>query len=139
MCLLSIKIIKLKSKPNKTYIFFECKLLLSVIRPVISIIKDFVTIICDHVGGSLSRNRKQILNMSNWSQNLSSGCLHKSSWNSIWLRNMTVIYKVVTYGRWSLSRSGHYERVDCRLLNVTYRLSDVNAVLRGGVINLKIM
>ena len=34
-------------------------------------------------------------------------------------------------------RSGYDERVDCRLLNV--RLSDVNAELGGGVINLKIM
>ena len=25
----------------------------------------------------------------------------------------TVVYKVVAYGRWSLTRSGRYERVDC--------------------------
>ena len=24
-----------------------------------------------------------------------------------------VVYEVVTYRRWSLTRSGHYERVDC--------------------------
>ena len=29
------------------------------------------------------------------------------------LRNKTVAYEVVAYGRWSLTRSGRYERVDC--------------------------
>ena len=43
--------------------------------------------------------------------NLSSGRLGESSWNSIWLRNKMVIYKVVAYGRWLLTRSGRYERV----------------------------
>ena len=30
-----------------------------------------------------------------------------------WEKKKTVIYKVVAYGRWSLTRSGRYERVDC--------------------------
>ena len=44
ICLLLIKIIWLKSEPNKTYIFFVCKLLFCVISPV-SVIKNwsFVT------------------------------------------------------------------------------------------------
>ena len=46
-------------------------------------------------------------------RNVSSGRLQERFWNSIWLRNKTVIYKVVAYGRWSLTRSGRYERVDC--------------------------
>ena len=54
-------------------------------------------------------------------RNLSSGRLRESSWNSIWLRNKIVIYKVVAHGRWSLASSGRYERVDWisvyRLLN----------------------
>ena len=29
------------------------------------------------------------------------------------LKNKTVVYEVVAYGRWSLMRSGRYERVDC--------------------------
>ena len=35
-----------------------------------------------------------------------------------------VIYKVVTYRRWPLMRSGHYERVDCNsvLLLLTPRV-----------------
>ena len=81
-------------------------------------------IIPDHVGWLLTENRKQ--NMSNflpknWSWTLHkkfTGLIRESSWNSIWLRNKTVIYKVVTYGRWSLTRSGGYERIDCTDLNV---------------------
>ena len=46
-------------------------------------------------------------------RNLCSGRLQESFWNSVWLRNKTVICKVVAYGRWSLKRSGRYERVDC--------------------------
>ena len=30
--------------------------------------------------------------------------------------NKTVIYKAVAYGRWSLTRSGRYKRVDCTTL-----------------------
>ena len=55
-------------------------------------------------------------------RNLSSGRLRESFWNSIWLRNKTVIYKVVAYGRWSLRRSGRYERVDCTLTKITCNL-----------------
>ena len=29
----------------------------------------------------------------------------------------TVVYEVVAYGRWSLTRSGRYERVDCNSNN----------------------
>ena len=46
-------------------------------------------------------------------RNLNSGRLWESFMNSIWQRNKTVIYKAVAYGRWSLTRSGRYERVDC--------------------------
>ena len=45
--------------------------------------------------------------------NLGSGRLRKSFWNSVWLRNKRINWKVVAYGRWSLTRSGRYERVDC--------------------------
>ena len=45
--------------------------------------------------------------------NLGSGRLRKSFWNSVWLRNKRLNCKVVAYGRWSLTRSGRYERVDC--------------------------
>ena len=44
--------------------------------------------------------------------------LRESFWNSVWLRNKRIICKVVAYGRWSLTRSGRYERVDC---NKAYR------------------
>ena len=30
-----------------------------------------------------------------------------------------VVYEVVAYGRWSLTRSGRYERVDCSLFGLT--------------------
>ena len=42
-----------------------------------------------------------------------------SVWYSIWLRNKTVIFKVVAHGRWSL-----YERVDCchSLINIRVNL-----------------
>ena len=41
------------------------------------------------------------------------GCrLRESPWNTIKLRKKTVVYEVVAYGRWSLTRSGRYERVD---------------------------
>ena len=46
-------------------------------------------------------------------RNLCSGSLGESFWNSVWLRNKTVICKVAAYGRWSLTRGGRYERVDC--------------------------
>ena len=46
-------------------------------------------------------------------RNLGSGRLRQSFWNSDWLGNQRIIFKVVAYGRWSLTRSGHYERVDC--------------------------
>ena len=49
-------------------------------------------------------------------RNLSSGRLWESSWNSIWLINKMIIYKVFTYGRWLFTRSGCYERVDCIFL-----------------------
>ena len=45
-------------------------------------------------------------------RNLSGGRLRESSGNSIELRDRTVVYEVVAYGRWSLTRSGRYERVD---------------------------
>ena len=35
-------------------------------------------------------------------RNLRSGRLRESFWNSVWLRNKTVVCKVVAYGRWSL-------------------------------------
>ena len=44
--------------------------------------------------------------------NLGSGRLRESFWNSVWLRNKRIICKVVAYGRWLLTRSGPYERVD---------------------------
>ena len=50
--------------------------------------------------------------------NLRSGRLRASFWNSFWLRNKKIICKVVAYGRWSLTRSGRYERVDCITLMV---------------------
>ena len=39
---------------------------------------------------------------------------YKSFWNSIWLRNEMVIYKVVAYRRWVAYEkwSGRYERID---------------------------
>ena len=51
-------------------------------------------------------------------RNLRSGRLRESFWNSVFLRNKTVICncKVVSYGRWSLTRSGRYERIDCIFL-----------------------
>ena len=51
-------------------------------------------------------------------RNLRSGRLRESFWNSVWLRNKRIICKVVAYGRWSLTRSGRYERVDCITLMV---------------------
>ena len=45
--------------------------------------------------------------------NLGSGRLQESFLNSVWLRNKSIICKAVAYGRWSLTRSGRYERVDC--------------------------
>ena len=39
-------------------------------------------------------------------RNLGSGRLRESSWNGILLENKMVIYKVVAYERWSLTRSG---------------------------------
>ena len=56
--------------------------------------------------------------------NLRSGRLRASFWNSFWLRNKKIICKVVAYGRWSLTRSGRYERVDCirfRNQNLKYK------------------
>ena len=50
-------------------------------------------------------------------RNLRSGRLRESFWNSVCLRNKTVICKVVSYGRWSLTRSGRYERIDCIFLS----------------------
>ena len=39
--------------------------------------------------------------------------LQENFWNSICLRNKTIILILVSYGRWNmLTRSGHYERVD---------------------------
>ena len=80
----------------------------------------FLTIIRNHAGWSLTGNRKQ-KNVSNfwpkkWSRSLwklSSGRLRESFLNSVWLRNKSIICKVVAYGRWSLTRSGRYQRVDC--------------------------
>ena len=46
-------------------------------------------------------------------RNLSSGHLQESSQNSICLRNKILIYKVVANRRWSFTRSGCHERVDC--------------------------
>ena len=46
-------------------------------------------------------------------RNLRSGRLRESFWNSVCLRNKTIICKVVSYERWSLTRSGRYERIDC--------------------------
>ena len=43
---------------------------------------------------------------------LGSSRLRESFWNSVWLRNKRIICKVVAYGRWLLTRSGPYERVD---------------------------
>ena len=34
----------------------------------------------------------------------------------------TVIYKKVTYGRWSLMRSGHYDSIDCTSTTVLFYL-----------------
>ena len=50
-------------------------------------------------------------------RNLRSARLRESFWNSVCLRNKTVICKVVSYGRWSLTRSGRYERIDCIFLS----------------------
>ena len=41
-------------------------------------------------------------------RNLGSGRLRESFWNSVWLRNKTIVCKVIAYGRWSLTRSGRY-------------------------------
>ena len=46
-------------------------------------------------------------------RNLNTGRLWESFWNSTWLKNKMNICKVVDYGRWSLTRSGLKERVDC--------------------------
>ena len=68
------------------------------------------------LGGRLGETENKRIIMLNfwfkkWSWSLRiirSGCLWESSWNSIWLRN-----KMATFnGRWSLTRSGHYERVE---------------------------
>ena len=45
-----------------------------------------------------------------WKFRYHSGRLRESFWN--WLRNKRIICKVVAYGRWLLTRSGPYERVD---------------------------
>ena len=50
--------------------------------------------------------------------NSGSDRLRGSFWNSVGLRNKRIICKVVAYGRWSLTRNGRYERVDC---NKAYR------------------
>ena len=49
--------------------------------------------------------------------NLGGGRLQESFWNSVWLRNKRIICEVVAYWRWSLTRSGCYERVDHIYLN----------------------
>ena len=41
-------------------------------------------------------------------RNLGSGRLRESFWNSVWLRNKTIVCKVIANGRWSLTRSGRY-------------------------------
>ena len=46
-------------------------------------------------------------------RNLSSGHLQESSQNSICLRNKILIYQVVANRRWSFTRSGCHEGVDC--------------------------
>ena len=51
--------------------------------------------------------------------NLGSGRLRESFWNSVWLRNKRIICEVVACGRWSLTRSGRYERVDCNIIIIT--------------------
>ena len=45
--------------------------------------------------------------------NVGSGRLRESFWNSVWLRNKRIICEVVAYERWTLTRSGRYERIDC--------------------------
>ena len=84
----------------------------------------FLTVIRDHAGWSLTGNRKQN-SVSHWDSSPKSGrgrgrirnwgsCrLRESFWNSVWLRTLRVTCQVVAFGRWSLSRSGRYERVDC--------------------------
>ena len=56
--------------------------------------------------------------------NLGSCRLRESFWNSVWLRNKRIICEVVAYGRWSLARSGRYERGDCtKMLLILYLFS----------------
>ena len=55
---------------------------------------------------------------------LGSGRLRESFGNSVGLRNKRIICKVVASERWSLTRSGRYERVDCirfRNQNLKYK------------------
>ena len=64
-------------------------------------------------------------------RNLRSGRLRESFWNSVWLRNKTVICKVVAYGRWSRTRSGRYERVDCSSYSAASILGRISAEKTG--------
>ena len=82
-----------------------------------------------------------------WLDKKFSGHLQESSWNSIRLRKKTVIYKVVTYGRWSLTRSGPSERIDCTDLNVqimsagwrvTWEVKELNFLTAGHLNNVRL-
>ena len=87
-------------------------------------------------GRLLERENKRIYQISGLKsgrgclRNLSSGRLRESFWNSIWLRNKTVIYKVVAYGRpWLLTRSGQYERVDCISKHLSSKSSCTGSIM----------
>ena len=72
---------------------------------------DLLTIICDLCW--VVTYRKQ--NMSNFWPKKWSRSLKKFEWWSLTreLLHKTVLYEVVAYGRWSLTRSSRYERVVC--------------------------
>ena len=68
-------------------------------------------------------------------RNMSGGRLRESSGNSISLRDKTVVYEVVAYGRWSLTRSGRYERVD-GILNCTMYVNKAETKVNKSLVKI---
>ena len=68
-----------------------------------------------------------------WLRNQTSGCLRESFWKSIWVRNKTVIYKVVAYERKLLREVvAMRDRVDCGMIFFQDTLFDLFFILDSG-------
>ena len=62
---------------------------------------------------------------------------YETVFETVWLRNKRIICEVVSYGRWSLTRSGRYERVDCINLLPTLICEAENPVFSAAFGSLK--